>query len=159
MMKLEIDLVPRTAWYSNLRKHLKPEEWDIIRKQSYKDSGHRCAICGAEGMLNCHEIWGYDDRTHVQTLKGVEALCNSCHMIRHIGFAEVQARRKELDMDMLIGHFMKVNGVSIDKFHGHKRHSFEVWSMRSMYRWKTDLSILKTLLDKDRDDERVPDDG
>ena len=61
-MKLEIDLVPSTAWYSNLRKKVSQKDWDRIRKQSYADANHKCTICGAEGRLNCHEIWKYDDK-------------------------------------------------------------------------------------------------
>jgi hypothetical protein len=60
-MRLEIDLVPSTAWYSNLRNKIPLKEWDRIRKKSYLDADHKCAICGAEGRLNCHEIWEYDD--------------------------------------------------------------------------------------------------
>ena len=39
-MKLEIDLVPSTAWYSNLRKKVSQKDWDRIRKQSYADANH-----------------------------------------------------------------------------------------------------------------------
>ncbi|MDF1534223.1 MAG: hypothetical protein P1P69_06945 [Methanosarcinaceae archaeon] len=61
-MRLEIDLVPSTAWYSNLRTNISKNKWDKIRKQSYADANHKCAICGADGRLNCHEIWEYDGK-------------------------------------------------------------------------------------------------
>lgn len=32
-MKLEIELVPKTSWWNNLRKILPKSEWDKIRKK------------------------------------------------------------------------------------------------------------------------------
>jgi hypothetical protein len=138
-LKLEIELVPETAWYSNLRKMILPKEWDKIRKQSYLDAGNKCAICKADGQLNCHEIWEYDDKHHVQKLIGFIALCNNCHMIKHIGFAGIQASKGLLDMDNLIEHFMRVNGVDKKTFEEHRRKAFEIWRERSKHKWKTDL--------------------
>ncbi len=69
-MKLEIDLVPSTAWYSNLRKKVSQKDWDKIRKQSYADANHKCVICDADSRLNCHENWEYNDKNHIQKLKG-----------------------------------------------------------------------------------------
>ena len=41
-IKLEIELVPRTAWYSNLRNKIPNEEWDKIIKKCYADAVHIC---------------------------------------------------------------------------------------------------------------------
>lgn len=139
-MKLEIDLVPSTAWYSNLRTKIPKKEWDKIRKQSYADVNHKCAICGADGRLNCHEIWEYDDMENIQKLNGFIALCNDCHMIKHIGFAGIQASKGLLDMNKLIEHFIKINSVDRKTFDAHKRKAFEVWSERSQKEWITDLA-------------------
>ena len=145
-MKLEIELVPETAWYSNLRKRISKREWDKIRKQCYADANHKCAICGAGGRLNCHEIWEYDDKKHVQKLKGFIALCDDCHMIKHIGFAEIQASKGLLDMDKLVEHFMKVNGVDKKTFYRHREEAFKVWKERSQHEWTTDFSRWATLI-------------
>lgn len=145
-MKLKIDLVPSTAWYSNLRKKVPSKEWDKIRKQSYADANHECEICGAEGRLNCHEIWEYDDKKYIQKLKGFISLCNDCHMIKHIGFAGIQASKGFLDMDKLIEHFMKVNNVDKKTFEDHKEKSFEIWRERSKEEWTTDLAQWSNLV-------------
>lgn len=139
-MKLEIDLVPSTVWYSNLRAKVPKKEWDKIRKQSYSDANYKCAICGAGGRLNCHEIWEYDDKKHIQKLKGFIALCDNCHMIKHFGFAGIQALKGLLDMEKLIEHFMKVNNVDRKTFDEHNAKSADVWRERSKHEWKTDLS-------------------
>ena len=145
-MKLEIDLVPSTAWYSNLRTKISKTEWDKIRKQSYADTNHKCAICGADSKLNCHEIWQYDDKRYIQKLKGFIALCNDCHMIKHIGFAGIQASNGLLDMNKLIEHFMKVNQVDKNVFDKHHKTSFEVWTERSKHKWNTDLAQWSNLV-------------
>lgn len=146
IMKLEIDLVPKTAWYSNLRKKISWKEWDKIRKQSYADAGHKCAICNANGTLNCHEIWEYDDEKHIHKLKGFIALCYNCHMIKHIGLAGIKAAKGELDMDKLIEHFLKVNGVDEETFDKHESESWDKYKERSKHEWETDLAECSSLI-------------
>ncbi|RLI99213.1 MAG: HNH endonuclease [Candidatus Aenigmatarchaeota archaeon] len=139
-MKLEIELIPSTAWYSNLRNKILKKEWDAIRKQSYADADYKCAICGAEGRLNCHELWEYDDQKHIQKLKGFIALCGDCHMIKHLGFAEIRCSKGLLDMDKLIKHFMKVNNVDKNTFDKCHEYAFKIWGKRSQKEWITDLA-------------------
>jgi len=145
-MKLEIELVPSTAWYSNLRTKISRQEWDRIRFKVYNDYNNCCAICGAKSQLNCHEIWKYNDDNHIQTLKGFIALCEDCHMIKHIGFAEIQESKGLLDMHKLIDHFLKVNEVDINIFEKHKSEAFKVWAERSRYEWKTEFGGWKGLI-------------
>ena len=145
-MKLKIDLVPSTAWYSNLRNKIPKEEWDKIRKQSYADSNHKCAICDADEKLNCHEIWEYDDKKHIQKLKGFIALCDDCHMIKHIGFAGIQASKGLLDMNKLVEHFMKINSINREEFDKHHEESFKVWRERSKNKWTIELAQWSNLI-------------
>ena len=84
-LRLTIELVPETCWYSNMRSALPRDEWDRLRRQVYADYGHRCGICGARGKLHCHERWHYDDAAHVQTLQGYIALCAWCHHVSPVG--------------------------------------------------------------------------
>jgi len=145
-MKLEIELVPETAWYLNLRKQIPKKEWDKIRFKAYKDYNNCCGVCGAKGKLNCHEIWEYDDVNHIQKLKGFIALCPDCHMIKHIGFAEIQASKGLLDMDRLINHFLKINGVAKNVFEEYRDNAFNVWRKRSTHKWTTDFGEWKDLV-------------
>jgi predicted restriction endonuclease len=74
-LKLTIELVPKTSWYSNLRNVIRPAKWDKLRKSVYAEYEHKCGICGATGgRLNCHEIWEYIDTNHEQKLIGFIAL-------------------------------------------------------------------------------------
>jgi hypothetical protein len=140
-MKLEIELVPSTAWYSNMRKAVTRDTWDKIRKECYRKAGYSCELCSIRKVtLHCHEIWNYDDKKHIQTLEGFICLCQDCHWIKHIGLAGIKASEGVLDMENLIKHFMKVNGVEREIFEKHKEEAFNIWEKRSNHDWKTDLS-------------------
>jgi IstB-like ATP binding protein len=88
-LRLTIELVPETCWYSNMRSALPRDEWDRLRRQVYADYGHRCGICGARGKLHCHERWHYDDAAHVQTLQGYIALCAWCHHVKQLRLSSI----------------------------------------------------------------------
>jgi 5-methylcytosine-specific restriction endonuclease McrA len=77
--KLNIELVPEPLWGKSLATTLKRSEWDRVRRIVYQRQGFKCGICKAEGRLLCHEIWSYDDESHVQTLVGFKAVCTDCN--------------------------------------------------------------------------------
>ncbi|MFH1285366.1 MAG: HNH endonuclease, partial [Candidatus Micrarchaeota archaeon] len=107
--KLEIELVPCSTWWSNLRKTIPKKKWDTLRKKVYAQYHNKCGICGAKRKLNCHELWSYDDKKHIQTLVNFIALCDMCHHVKHLGLASILASRGQLDYETVINHFMKVN--------------------------------------------------
>jgi hypothetical protein len=145
-LKLLIELVPSTSWYDNLRKVLPQEEWDKIRKKSYKDAGYKCTICSVQGKLNCHEVWNYNDETHVQKLEGFIAICDLCHHVKHIGLAGILSSKGELDYEKVIEHFMKVNECDRRNFDEHKKRAFEKWHERSKHKWHMDLGEYKDIV-------------
>ena len=109
-LKLNIEFVPTTCWYKNVRSIVSPEQWDIIRKSVYKRANYVCDICGDRGKehpVECHEIWEYDDIKQIQILKGFQALCPSCHEVKHLGRSELTGRGK-------VAHewFMKINNLT-----------------------------------------------
>lgn len=138
-LKLTIELVSSTSWYENMRKVMSQSDWDVLRKKTYAEYGHKCGICGATGRLNCHEIWEYDDKKQVQTLKGFIALCNLCHHAKHIGFAQILADRGELDMHDVVNHFLEVNECDYPDYINHERSAWTKWEKRSEHDWQVDL--------------------
>src|SRR3989304_10056088 len=106
-LKLEIELVPASSWNNNLRNLLKPKMWENLRKEVYRKYNYKCAICNSDGRLHAHEIWGYDDKNHIQKLVDIIALCSKCHAVKHIGLAGIQAREGKINFEKLIKHFMK----------------------------------------------------
>jgi hypothetical protein len=135
-LKLQIELVPSTTWYNNLRKEIPKEKWDALRRKVYSKYGYKCGICGKKGRMNCHELWSFDDKRHIQTLNGFISLCDMCHHAKHIGLAGILASRGELDYEQVIGHFMKVNGCDRNAFERHRDNAFAEWNGRSRHQWK-----------------------
>ena len=139
-MKLDFELVPDGCWYSNLRSILKPKEWDIVRKQAYKEADGKCMICGRKvARLEAHERWSYDEKNKIQKLEEVVAVCHSCHSVIHIGRTQLLG-----DEDKAIAHFMKVNNCSYADYRkalgkANERHR----ELNKIDEWALDLSYLK----------------
>jgi hypothetical protein len=145
-LKLTIELVPETSWFNNLRSQMTRRDWDKIRKQTYENYNCKCAICGSEGRMNCHEVWEYDDIKFKQTLLGFIALCDMCHHVKHIGLANILANKGRLDYEMVIAHFTKVNNCDRKTFEKHREKAYEVWEKRSSYQWNVDLGEYADLI-------------
>jgi hypothetical protein len=140
-LKLTIELVPGTSWYKSLNKLLPRSEWDRVRRRAYAQYGHRCGICGAEGRLNCHELWEYNDATHVQRLSGFIALCDLCHFVKHLGFAGILAAEGKLDIESIVRHFMNVNQCDREAYEKHREQAFRQWAARSRHKWSIDFGM------------------
>lgn len=147
MYKLTIELVPLTSWYNNVRSKVSQEEWDIIRKKCYKNANYKCEICGGVGNkwpVECHEIWEYDDKKHIQKLVGFVALCPSCHEVKHIGLAEKKGRLQHAR-----NHLIGVNSMLCENEANIMIHlAFMKYEERSEHKWKVDVSYLDKFLGK-----------
>lgn len=140
---LTIELVPATSWFQNARKILTPTEWDVVRKQVYRAAWWVCEICGGKGPkwpVECHEVWSFTDgglQDGVQTLAGLQALCPSCHMVKHFGFAQIRKREAEA-----FGHLMNVNKWGEQEARVYVRDAFSLWEARSRKNWTVDVQRL-----------------
>lgn len=146
MNKLTIELVPLTSWCNNVRSKVSQEEWNVIRKKCYKNAGYKCEICGGVGEqwpVECHEIWEYDDKKHIQKLVGFVALCPSCHEVKHIGRTEKIGRLK-----YAMQHLMKVNMLNKTQTDKMIEDAFATWRERSEHEWKIDVSYIDKFLGK-----------
>lgn len=140
--KLVIELVPSTAWGDNLRSILTPKMWDTLRKRTYRKAKYKCEVCYGKGPkwpVECHEIWHYDDATHIQTLNGLIALCPDCHSVKHMGFAHLQGRG-----DVARAHLAKTNEWSQSTASQYIGLVFKQWEARSQYTWDLNLDWLGT---------------
>ena len=142
--KLTVELIPKTCYFSNIRTTVKSKEWDKIRFISYELANNKCQICGSTGKkqgykhnVECHEIWFYDDETHVQKLIGLISLCVLCHQVKHIGRAMAIGKQTQC-----FAHLSKVNKWTKEQIDEHLLESFELNKERSKYDWELDLSIL-----------------
>lgn len=139
-LKLSIELVPETCWWSNVRTSVPAHVWTSIKKEVSKAAGYRCEICSGRGItwpVECHEVWHYDDTLHLQVLKRMIALCPACHEVKHFGYATIRGRRAQA-----FSHFQKINKLSEKEAELEVASAFEIWHARSVYDWKLDIKIL-----------------
>jgi 5-methylcytosine-specific restriction endonuclease McrA len=135
--RLEVELVPRTCWWSNLRSLVEGELWDVLRRQVYRQAGYRCELCGGRGPahpVECHEVWAYDDRTWTQRLVRLRALCPDCHEVKHYGYASTHGRGPHA-----LAHLARVNGWTLEQAAEHVDDVWAVWEVRSLHSWRLDL--------------------
>jgi hypothetical protein len=140
---LYVDVVPSSAWYSNLRAELTEREWKACQKYAFKKAGYCCEICSGRGPkwpVECHERWEFNEKTGVQVLKGLEALCPDCHETTHIGLAKVRGR-----FEQAFSHLMRVNGWTEAKARAHVQAAGEDFHRRSSMPWRLDASLLLSL--------------
>lgn len=140
VMKLEIELVPATSFYNNVRSIVPSEKWDILRKQCYKNANYQCEICGGKGEkwpIECHELWQYDDKNNIQKLIRLIGLCPNCHEVKHFGHTQLMG-----NSERAISHMMKVNNIDRKEVEKIIENSFEIWRERSLYDWEIDISFL-----------------
>ena len=147
-MKLTIELVPKTAWYTNVRSNVTKAQWDIIRRKSYKAANYKCEICGSTGLqqgynhpVECHEIWEYDDELLTQTLTGLISLCPYCHKCKHPGLAGIKG-----ETHIVLKQLQTVNNITEVEAQKMLRKAFKVWRNRSQWEWELDISYLNEYL-------------
>ena len=143
---LFVDLIPRTCWFTNVRTCVTPKDWERLRRPIFRRAGYVCEACGAaedrdaRRWLEAHERWHFDERTGVQSLRRLIALCSPCHLVTHFGYANVQGRTDEA-----LAHLRKVNGLTLAEALTHVHAAEDVWIARSARVWELDLSILTDL--------------
>lgn len=150
--KLQVELVPRTCWYSNVRTNVSASDWNLCKGFVRFRSGDRCEICGGVGKrwpVECHEVWSYEitpmpsigSAVCIQRLEGLIALCPACHEVKHIGRAEAIGR-----LAPAMRHMMAVNNWSEQETRMHLHAAFDLWELRSRHDWKLDISYLVEVL-------------
>lgn len=147
---LQIDLIPKTSWGASLAGSLTSECWSSIRKPFIHYHGNRCQICGQKGKdlsasikdVDTHEIWEYSPLTaknKVQTLKGFIALCSSCHLMFHLGFARIKNKG-----DVTIKRLQRLEKLSDTEIDLRIKNIDDIWAQRSQHEWMIDVSVLRT---------------
>lgn len=150
-MILKVEMVPRHSFGKNLHHILPKEDWDKIRRYVYRKDGLCCSICKKKNTrLSAHEEWEYkitneEKKTGTQKLVTIWALCDDCHMIKHIAFAAELAHQGKLSMKDLIQHFLKVNNCSEEDFVAHYNEAVDTWNNLSDYKFRLSLHYLKSL--------------
>ena len=144
-LALTMELVPEPLWHTNLRYMFDKKKWQQIRLSCLEKNGKECKICKYPAkILDCHEVWAYDDKKKIQKLADIIPLCKSCHLVKHPGFAMLLANEGKYNFDKLIRHFLKINGNGIteEDFMVYMQHQFEQQDERNQHKWTQDISFI-----------------
>lgn len=113
-------------------------------------ANYKCEICGGKGNkwpVECHEIWEYKitsyDKSNIQKLIGFEALCPSCHKVRHFGFAQMIGKEKEA-----IEHLMKVNNLTENEVYDYIVKTKIKYDFMSQINYMLDVSYVEEYLNE-----------
>lgn len=139
--RLQVELVPRSCFFSNLRSNLSQKDWEKLRRYSIERAGYVCEICGSDGngfSLECHEIWEYDDDIQQQSLIGLIALCKACHRSKHMALARHKGWEAAAE-----SHLMRINGWDRATLEVYLEEAFQVFEIRSEKIWRLDISWLE----------------
>lgn len=143
-MKLTVELVPSTSWAKNVRSEFTTSAWKRITKKAKEAAGYVCEICGKtgrKGRIECHEIWEYDDKTHVQTLTGFIMLCPKCHRVKHLGRTLSVGLAGEA-----LAHLAEVNSLTPREVSDYVESVFAQWMARSRHEWEVNIDYAFTYL-------------
>ena len=138
---LIVDLVPSSAWFSNLRTVLTEAEWSLCKGFANTNKANVCSICGGVGPkhpVECHERWVFDELTGVQSLINLEALCPACHEATHMGLAKKLGKATQA-----ISHLQNVNRWDLKTAETHTSEAFALGKKRSKQAWILDMSWLQ----------------
>jgi len=107
---LEINLIPKPSWGKKIETILGRDVWRAIRRRELKRAGYRCEICSSrQRPLHVHEHWGFDDERGLQILKDLIAVCEKCHLVFHLGYANTQGRLEEA-----MEHLVRITGMGYE---------------------------------------------
>jgi hypothetical protein len=142
--KLQIELVPSTSWFKDVKSTVPKIVWDDIKKQRFKRAEGKCEICGdsvdsqcRKLKLKCTELWGFNDEMKTQILFSVIAVCPNCYKVKNFGRIT-----KKSDLFLVVRQLMKVNGMSISEAVSHIRESVYKCTERESYDFDKDFGIL-----------------
>jgi len=142
---LYVDLIPKTAFYKNVRTALPRREWDVLSR-FVRDREERCEACGAATPYErrqAHERWQYDNSRAIQRLVRLVSLCRRCHEATHFGLTVLFGNEGRA-----AAHLAAVNRWNDQQLTQHIDDAFSVWRERNRIAWQQDLSIVVALRER-----------
>ncbi|UOQ44933.1 hypothetical protein MUN89_02980 [Halobacillus salinarum] len=145
---------PVYAQKKTVREAIPRSLWNAVRNDIQSKSDFQCQICGRreEGKLQAHEVWDYDEEKFLLILQEIQALCKSCHDLKHIHHAARRtkdSKARALVMQKLKNHFMKVNACTEADFHRHYRNQVAKSETSLVARSLEDLIELRELRERE----------
>lgn len=110
--RLELELIPVTAYGQNARQGIWKKDWGKIREIICQTVKYFCQICRRKQKtyLQCNEVWEFDPITTIQKLIRLEAICWICHETKHWKHFYSRRESPEETLQKRKLHLCKVNG-------------------------------------------------
>lgn len=142
--KIRFECLPQVLWGSNIRSELGEDEWDTIRKKTYKKYNHKCCICDRKSKMNAHEVWKLQISSSksygIQKLVNIISVCDDCHNVIHIG----RSLAIGIPCDQLLSYYATMNNISIEEAITDIDYIDEkLDKLNKIRKWDIDLSLLK----------------
>ena len=144
-LKLKIDLKPGLFHGQTVRKSISQHLWlKKIRPLILSEFNYKCSICGYQPeesdrkQLHIHEVEVYDLENAICELQGLELICGSCHSFHHIG--RTYGVSTIANMEKLIIHFTKVNGIEKEHYQEYFRLLKCLWREQSINKLYTKIN-------------------
>jgi hypothetical protein len=146
---LSFELIPKGAWYINVRSRFSKEAWDLLRKWVYVRADYQCEICGGVGEkhpVECHEVWEWKSKglKGVQTLVGLVALCPKCHQAKHLGHSRENLSKTKFER--VLSHQRRINKWSKLRQSVEWRKHVDIYRERCLKDWEVDTTYAERLL-------------
>lgn len=148
--KIYLQLIPRTAWNSNLRTLLGNGYWNLISAKVRKDANYTCAYCGEyhpeKYGTEAHEEWEWDLNNGIQKLKAIKCVCKKCHMTVHPGCNQVKGIFTD---EEIRDNYAEINGITDEKevsldFYAAKNYHI----LTSCFDWKIEEGLKDKIIEK-----------
>jgi hypothetical protein len=143
-LKLEIEPIPESSGGLNLRTVTSKPIWNGLRLKTFNEYNNRCAICGFDDTLECHEHWDYDDKDKLQTLTSLVSLCNLCHSLKHMHLLDT------IPLEVYNYHFQKINKFKGDEYNEYLESILKVYNERCDHIWTISFGDYEPLIDNDK---------
>ena len=142
--RLNFECLPQALWGKNIRSELGQDEWDTIRKKTYKKYNHKCCICGKKAKMNAHEVWKLRINSNKsigeQILVNIISVCDDCHDAIHIG----RTLAIGTPYNKVLTYYSKINNIDLAKATSDLIYMDEKLDKLNKIRyWSIDLSLLE----------------
>jgi len=142
-------LVPKPLWRVSIAKLVRMNvgelidlglEIEVVEKlKSFWSSlpRDRCIICNSKGS-DIDEFWDYyaDGNRGIARLVSLRSLCSSCHLAKHIGYANVTGRLEEA-----LKQLAKVNNLTLSDVYMFLNEVYSIWRMlNSITTWRIEIA-------------------
>ena len=148
MRRLTFEFIPESSGGINLRTCTSKRTWEGLRQETFKKYNNKCAVCGFDDTLECHEVWEFNDAEEIQTLTELVSLCNLCHSCKHCHFLDT------IPIDVYRYHIQRVNHLytegEIQYFADYQDLVLNLHNKRCKQMWTISFGDYEPLIDNDR---------